>query len=479
MDRLSSGIPHLDDVLGGGIPRHSVLLIAGAPGTGKTVFTQHIVYANASPEAKALVITTLSEPLERMIRYMQRFTFFDMDKVQREVIYEDIGPRVVEADVEAAVDAILDRVADIEPAFLVVDSLKALTDVAPSAEALRRSLYRLVATLTTRPCTVLLVGEYGEDVQQSPEASIVDGIIELRHQALGMGERRTLQVRKLRGSAYRPGEHAYTITEAGFILFPRLVTPERPLPYTASRTRVRTGIAGLDALLHGGFLEGTSVLVAGDPGVGKTVTALHFLLNGARQGEPGVYVSFQEDPNQLRQIARNFGFDVDALESEGRVRLMYRSPVEINPDALALDLTAAATRLKARRVVIDSVRDLEAGTYHDPYRFFNYVYSLVQWFKDRRITVMMTSEIGTMFGNDLVLTGYGISHIADTLLVLRYAPGDGRMARVLTVLASRGSSHSTDVREFHISEARGVEVGDIWLGGLTLLDTPGGGKTPP
>lgn len=477
IERLPTGIAHLDAILGGGIPKYSTILIAGPPGTGKTVLTHQVVFHNATPEHPALIITTLSEPLARMVQFMQQFAFFDTSQIQQSVFYEDVGPWVLQGNVEAAMEAVLTRVKEIQPALLVIDSIKAFLDVAATSEALRRALYRLAATLATLPCTAFLVGEFVADFHHSPTASIVDGIIELRSQPLGVSERRTLQVHKLRGSTYVPGEHTYLITEQGIRLFPRFITPPKPVPHTISTERVPTGINGLDAMLHGGLLKGTSVLLAGDPGVGKTVTALHFLLNGAQMGDAGIYLSFQEDPYQLRYIARNFGFDVERLEQEGRVRFLYQSPVEINPDALALTLIQAVEHLNATRVVIDSIRDLEAGTYHDPYRFFNYVYSLVQWFKDRRVTVLLTSEIGTMFGTDLTLTGYGISHIADTLVVMRYAPTDRGVTRVMAVLAARGSAHSHEVREFRISEADGVVIGDVQRGSLILQDYAKGDHT--
>lgn len=472
MERIPTRVPNLDGILYGGLPRHSTLLVSGVPGSGKTVLTNQIVYGNATPEDKALVITTVSEPMARLIQFTHEFSFFDPGKVGTAVIYEDIGPLLVEGNGERAVTRVMELALQYRPALLVVDSLKAIHDVTESPANLRRALYRLAAGLATLPCTTLLVAEFDPDESANlPEMAVVDGIIELFNQRVGLRDYRSLRVRKLRGSDYRPGEHAARITSDGLVLFPRFVTPPVPVRYTVSQERAATGIAGLDALLHGGILRGTAALVAGDPGVGKTVTALHFLLNGALQDEPGVFVSFQEDPNQLTQIARNFGFDMASLEEQELINVLYTSPVEMDVDEHVLKIAETVEQVGARRVVIDSVGDFQAGTARDSDRYFNYVYSLVQRFKNRNITAMLTYEISRIFGSGITLTGTGISHIADTVILMRYMPVESEVRRALTVLKARGSAHSTEVREFTISEAEGIQVGEPVAGAYTIFET--------
>jgi circadian clock protein KaiC len=267
-------------------------------------------------------------------------------------------------------------------------------------------------------------------------------------------------VYKLRGSDYLAGAHSFKITSDGITVFPRFTTPDAPLFYEVSRERARTGIPGMDDVLFpGGILRGTTTLVVGDPGVGKTVTALHFLLNGAREGEPGAYISFQEDPSQLRRIARNFGFDLPTLSQRGNLAMLYSSPVELNIDEHAQKIVTLLQEINAQRVVIDSVGDLEAGAQQDPDRFFNFVYALVQWFKTRSITALLTAEMGQLFANELTLTGRGVSHIADNIVLIRYTEIDGEILRALTVLSARGSEHSKQVREYIITEAEGPRIG--------------------
>lgn len=469
MNRLPTHVPNLDDVIGGGIPRNSVVLLSGVPGSGKTILAQQVAFNVAAAGGTALIVSTLSEPLERMVRFMQAFSFFDVEAIGTSVFYEEVGTLLLRDSGEEAMAHIVNLLQERSPTLLVVDSFKAIQEMAMSKEQLRRALYTLMGTIAVCPCTALLVGEYtDDDLAGAVIASLVDGIIALYNQRIGLHDRRYLRVAKLRGTAYIPGEHAFRISGDGITVFPRIVPPDIPTPYTPSRERAATDIPGLDDMLHGGFLRGAIGLIAGDPGVGKTVTAMHFLLNGALRGERGVYFSFQEDPAQWAQIARNFGFDPDDLKRRGLIEVVYVSPVEIDVERCAWLIQETVARTGARRLVIDSMRDLEAGARGEPERFFNYTYGLMQWLKERGVTTLLTSEIGQIFGSDLVLSGVGLSHIADALVILRYVVDNSHIRRAIAVLAQRGSPHSDEVREYLISERDGPRVGGPMSGGLTF-----------
>jgi len=462
MERIPTHIPGLDEILHGGLPAHSTLLISGGPGSGKTVLASQIVYRSASPQNKAIFVSTVSEPLGRILRYTQEFEFFDPNLPGEAILYEDIGPDLLEGNGVRAVGRVEELLLQHRPAFLVIDSIRALSALSESSAASRRTLFRLAALLTTLPCTTFLVGEYqAAEYATTVEASIVDGVILLDRRDESLRDQRTLRVNKLRGSDYIPGEHTFRISRSGITLFPRFTTPPAPASYNPSRAYAPTGIPGLDDdMLPGGLPRGATTLLVGDPGVGKTVTALHFLLNGTKQGEAGVYISFQEDPNQLKQIARNFGFDMDSLIAGGKLSLLYASPVELDIDEHAQNMLSAIQNIGASRVVIDSIGDLEAGAHGSADRYFHFVYSLAQWFKNNSVTALLTGEMGGLFGSELTLTGRGVSHIADAILLLRYTELDGEIRRAFTVLAARGSEHSKQVREYLISEKEGPRMGE-------------------
>ncbi len=472
MNRIETGISNLDVILGGGIPQNSTMLLGGVPGSGKTVLVNQVAYQYATPQRKALILTTVSEPMARFVRFVQQFSFFDVEKVGTAILYEDLGPALLDKNGEAVLNLVQELIMRHQPALLIVDSFKAIHDLSDSRAKLRRALYRMAASLATIECTALLVGEYtAEELAVAPESTIVDGIVELSTRHVGPYPHRRLQVHKLRGSGYLAGEHSYRIDADGIHLFPRFVTPASPHMYEPSDERVPTGIDGLDELLHGGLLRGTAALVVGDPGVGKTVTALHFVLNGAVRGEPSVYISFQEDPNVFRRTARNFGFDVEALRARGTFEFLYTSPVELDMDEQAMHIVEVVRRLGAKRVAVDSIDDLSLYAEHERGRYFEYMYSLIQWFKNNGVTAMLTAHMGQMFGTSLLLTSRGISSIADALLVLRYVQVGAEIRRALTVLSVKGSSHSVEVREYVIQEPEGPVVKGPLAGSFSLLDT--------
>lgn len=460
METIPTHVPNLDVILGGGLLQNITLLINGPPGSGKTIFTNQIAYGSATPEYKALLITTVSEPMSRMIRFIQGFSFFALEKAGSAVIYEDVGPVLLEGGGENTLAHIAELVLSYQPGLVVVDSFKAILDLSESPTSLRRALYQFAAQLAALSCTTLLVSESStNEIIRTPEAAIVDGIIELSSRSFGPQSYRSLRIHKLRGSSYLAGEHTFEIGPDGVTVFPRFSTPATPQRYAVNQERVPTGIVGLDELLCGGLLRGTSALVAGDPGVGKTITALHFLFNGAALGEPGAYISFQENPDQLAELAHHFGFDVN--KQHGQVAMFYTSPVDLDIDKHALEIIATIERVGARRVVIDGIGDFEEGARRDNGRYFNYVYSLVEWLKNRGITSLLTAEMSEMFGSMLTLTAYGVSHIADNLLVLRYVPVGSEIRRVLSVLKTRGSDHSKKVHEFFISPKTGPGIGEL------------------
>lgn len=461
MDRIPTHVPGLDAVLHGGLPANSTLLISGVPGSGKTTLATQILFGNATPERRGLFISTVSEPQSRLLRYVQQYAFFQAEKVNTAIHFEDLGIHLLEKNGDTALRRIEELVLQYQPAFLVVDSFRSLVDLSEHLAATRRGIFHLAASLAALSCTTLLVGEYcREDIPHTVESTIVDGILLLENTMHEQRDLRGLRVIKLRGSAYEAGEHSCKITAQGMQIFPRFRTPAAPQTYTVQRERARVGIPGFDdVLLPGGLLRGTVTLTSGDPGVGKTVTALHYLLNGARAGETGAYITFQENPSQLARIAQNFGFDFEGLQKRGRLHLMYKSPVELDLDEHAYAILHVLEESRARRVVIDSISDLEASARRGPDRFFDFIYSLSEWLKSRGITALLTTEMGQIFSGSLTLTGRGISHIADNILLLRYAEVEGEIRRALTMLSARGSDHNKAVFEYLISEEEGPRLG--------------------
>lgn len=446
-DRLLSGRPNLDLILGGGLPANAINMVIGLPGSGKTMLAQQYVFNGATEARPALYFTTASEPLEKLIRYGQGLSFFDAGKIGSAVFYDDLGP-ILQADgLVAALDRIVAGLRDHRPGFLVIDSFKALETYAADALEFRRFVIDLAGRLSALPVSAFWVGEYHTDeVPHRPEFAVADSIIALGSDRKGDRTMRSLQILKLRGSDFLSGAHAYRLTPDGLRVFPRLADAPIQATYELSPVRLSTGLPELDEMLGGGLWPGSTTLVAGPSGSGKTLTGLHFLRAGVALGEPGIFASLQENPTQIGRVARGYGWDA-AMRG---IELMYRSPVDVYIDEWVYDLLQTIDRIGARRVVIDSLSDLRV-TAPDQVRFHEYIYSLIQRCSHLGITMLMTHEIHELFGVTSIL-GSDVSHLADNLVLLRYTIGADTVERTAMVLKTRGSQHDPRLKHFVIAE---------------------------
>lgn len=459
-ERLSSGSAALDAILGGGIPAQSVTIVAGEPGSGKTVFTLQALFHHARQGKKCLYFTTLSEPALKIIRYMQLFSFFDSRLLDDRVVFVDLGSVLRKDGAEKMLAQMMLRVESEGPDIVAIDSFKAIHDMLPNDNSRSRVfVYDLAVGMSTWGTTTLLVGEYSlEDIGAAPEFAIADGIVRLTNERQELAATRELEVLKMRGANYVTGRHFFDVTGDGLIFYPRVrapeVTGEAPLDFAK---RIPTGIAGLDALLLGGVPQTTATMVQGGTGTGKTLMGLHFLLEGARLGEPGILLTLEETPAQIRAVAKSFGWDLAPLEAQGLLVIKYTSPVELVTDRFLGETLSEIARIGARRAVLDSLTSMSLGVVSQR-RFRELVYALTKHFRTAGVTPLMTMEVAELLGT-AQLTGRGVSSIADNLIVLRYLEMDGRLERAVFVLKARGTGHATELHKFLIDD-RGAHVGE-------------------
>ncbi|MDQ1511228.1 MAG: circadian clock protein KaiC [Actinomycetota bacterium] len=454
IERILSGHDRIDALLGGGLPANGINLFIGHPGTGKTILAEQYLFRNASVEHPGVYLSTVSEPFDKILRYGESMSFFDVDAIGSSVFYDDLGEVVNEDGLTGVVARIDEILKEQRPGYVVIDSFKALRSYASDDAQFRRFLHDLAGRLTAAAVSSFWIGEYDRDqAADAPEFAVADSIIALHANRAAERELRVLQVLKLRGSGFRTGQHAYRIGTGGLDVFPRLADEIDNERYDLGDVRVSTGIPALDAGLGDGYWPGSVTVIAGPTGAGKTLMGLHFLFHGADHGEPGVLATFQEHSTQLNRIARGFGWDLDRSD----VHVLGRSPVDLYVDEWVYDLLACVEETGARRVVIDSLGDLLFAS-PDSTRFREMMYSLAQRLARRGISLMMTHETAELF-RVTRLSEIGMSHLADNVVVLQYLRAESEVKRALLVLKTRASEHHPEIREFKI-QPEGIVLGE-------------------
>lgn len=298
------------------------------------------------------------------------------------------------------------------------------------------------------------MGEYdGEELVGKPDFTVADAILHLSARRISERELREFEVRKLRGSDFLMGRHAYRLSGDGVSVFPRLADPAEQGSPNLDGERISSGIEALDKMLAEGYWSGASTLIAGPSGCGKTLLGLHFIFGGARDGEPGLIATLQENPSQLERVVKSFDWSLE----EDAVEVMSRSPVDIYIDQWFHELLERVERGGVRRVLIDSLDDLGFTT-QDEVRFREYMYSLVQRCARNQVSLMMTLEVPDL-SRVTHLSDFNISHLADNVVLRQYVWSGAQVKRALTVLKARASALEPTVREFQI-KPDGIVLGE-------------------
>lgn len=451
---LLTGVPGLDELLGGGIPEFSFNLIAGAPGSGKTTLAHQIMFSLAGPDCRALFFTVLGEPPLKMLRYQQQFSFFDIDKVNKYIRFVNLASDLLDGNFDRVLARIATEVENFLPSLVFVDSFRSVaqtskTPMGLEANGLQYFVQQLGMQMTTWQATTFLIGEYhAPESEASPIFTVADGILSMTQSVHRDSMVRKMQVVKMRGQAQKPGLHTFRIKDCGIEIFPRAiiradVTAEQSL---RGDQRLQMGIPLLDEMFGGGLPIGYSLLVVGPTGSGKTVLATQFLAEGVRIGEPGVIAAFEKSPNQM------LSYRLDQMVKGDQVGVINTRGLDLSIDETLHDMICMIDRMKAKRVVIDSLSGFElalAPVFREDYR--ESLYRLVAVLTSMGVTVLVTAELEDRY-TDLRFSSYGNAFLTDAILMLRYVELNGQFKRVVSVVKVRGSMHSKDIRFFDIED---------------------------
>lgn len=471
--QLPTGIPGLDDIMGGGLPEFSFNIIAGGPGCGKTTMAHQFVFANATPQRPALYFTILGESPIKMLRYQQQYTFFDPAKLNGAIRFLNLSQVVLEKDLSEVLTEIVKEVEAANPSIVVVDSFRTALRKKSDATEMEVQFFvqQLALHLTSWEATTFLIGEYVEaELRENPVFTVADGVLWLSQVAERNSVVRKLQLIKLRGQATVPGLHTFRITDAGLQTFSRTLGLAERKGRPAQRPRLSTGIAALDDMMGGGIPLGDSMLVAGASGTGKSAISTTFIAEGLRLGEPGIMAVFEERPEDVVRRAKNLGQDLAKAERAGKLKILYLRPLDLSVDESLQAILDAVKEVGAKRLVIDSLVGFEmalAPGFRTDFR--ESLYRMMASLTGTGVTVLSTVELDESF-TEFRFSHYMVSFLADDILRLRYLDLDGELHRILTVVKMRDSQHSKDIREYEITK-QGVVLTDTRLNAYRALIT--------
>jgi circadian clock protein KaiC len=459
VERRTTGLPELDFVLGGGLPTGSLVVLAGGPGTGKTILAQQICFANATPERKAIYYSTFSEPHVKLVRYLEQFEFFDASALEERVEFINLEALLLDESggggngLGPLVTEVVRTCFEHRPSVVVFDSAKALRDFGDE-QAVRQLFYELSGLVAHTETTLLFLGEYASaELEGSPEFYLADGLLQLAYEPYEPFDRRWLRVVKMRGAKHLAGKHSVEMGPMGMTVFPRL---EALAPQDANPDggRVASGIPGLDEMMGGGIPAGDVSAILGPSGSGKTIAALRFVARGIEEGERCLYFSFQEDGDQLVKKAASFGWDLADARESGQLLVHHVPQGNLNLDMLGAAVRAGLAAGPVRRVAIDSLAELVFAA-REVHRFPAYARTLAAFIRSAGAASLITSEVATM--GPIAEPAGGLSFLFHNVILLRYIEIESELHRAVSILKMRDSNHDKGLRRFEI-DGKGMKV---------------------
>jgi circadian clock protein KaiC len=464
--RVPTGIPGLDQITRGGLPANRLTLVAGGAGSGKTIFAAQYLAEGIARGEPGVFVTFEERP--EATRQNLRSLGIRIEEWEAEGLWKFVNasPRFDEEvvvagvyDLSSLILRVRHAVTELGAKRVAIDSIGALItqfeEKGPARQALFQLGYHLEAVGATTVMTAERNEDYGPIGRHGFEEFVADNVIILRNTLAAEKRRRTIEVLKLRGGSHDKGEHLFTLLPGrGLVVVPQQAVD---FGYGTSRTRLASGNPVLDEMLHGGFYDKSLILVVGPTGTGKSLVSTQFIAGGLPNGERSLLLSFEESRDQLARNARNWGLDFDAMEAEGRLKILAEAPEAAGLEDHLLNMKAVIEDYKPDRVAIDSLTALQRVSTVRSFR--EYLLGLTFHIKSNALIGLVTATSDD--GPDEMLNDMHISTISDTIIVLEYVAVSAETRRGVNVLKMRGSDHDKRLREFRIDDA-GMHIGDAF-----------------
>lgn len=464
---METGVPALDEVLGGGIPERAMTIILGVPGAGKTILAEQIAVGQAKRGKRVVVFTALSESHEQLLATLRQFAFFDESLIGERIRFINLQT-ILRDGLAATADAIVEIVRTEGASVVVIDGFRGIAGFADSNHEVRLFLYEVRTRLALLEVTTLVTLEMESDHgNDSAALTVADGVIALHNTLAGVRHRRHIEVRKLRAMRHLDGLHALSITSEGITCYPRHEAVFRTADYDFLPGRACFGLPELDAMLGGGPNRGTGTLIAGSPGTGKTLIALHYLMAGVAAGERGLFVGFHESEAQLYAKAAQFDLDLRGAVGRGDVVLLTLAPVELEVDMLAAMIRERVERLHSTRLVLDPISEIEHAVV-ERNRATGFFAALLNYLREHNVTNLLTREISPFPEPRLMFIETPASVLTENLLLLRSVEYQDRLYRIVSVLKMRLSGFDPSLREFRIADGA-VRVLPVAESGVAVI----------
>jgi circadian clock protein KaiC len=475
IEKLETLIPGFDHISCGGLPKGRTTLIAGTSGSAKTVFAAQFLAAGITVAGEKGVFVTFEETTEDIRRNMQGFGWeIGQWEEEEKWAFVDASPEpgqevtiVGEYDFGALLARIEHAVGKVGAKRLAMDSIGSIFSQFKDHSTVRRELFRIVAALREIGVTAVMTAErteeYGSIARFEVEEFVADNVIILRNVLEEERRRRTMEILKFRGTYHQKGEWPFTVSPGTGVVMIPLSSIE--LTQKSSDLRVFSGNEELDKMCGGGFFRDSIVLVSGATGTGKTLLASKFVAGGVAKGEKCMIFAFEESREQLIRNARGWGDDFEAMEREGRLKIVCAYPEAATLEDHLIDIRAAVEGFQPNRVAIDSLTALERGSTFKGYREF--LIALISFIKRHQIAGLFTAATPNLLGGSTVTEAH-ISTITDSIILMRYVEIYGDIRRGLTVLKMRGSWHQKDIREYTI-DSEGLHIGSPFRGVSGIL----------